>query len=513
MGSVQERVFLTPLANLERQGLLPKANFVLSHLVAEAMHRAGLIDRHSTLNYDDVIKRFNLEPLIVYAANNLIRSIPHAYQPPTTMDALGRRAGLHLTHPGEVGTTFKPPAAATGQRREQAVLDRERGAANRPDQARRLSQAPPGMGHNGGPAWDNPEHPASRGIRGMLGELIASDWWLTAREYLEDYNIRVRRLQDMVEARTHDWVADNPDSPLPDNQQFADLKKLFPGKRANRMTEFNKAPFKPLMDLMKNAKITAQEASDYLQAKHAPERNLNVGLLYADQPDHDFYRAINDRNVVGASGMSSNEANRIVHEFESGPRAEAFHELARLVGNIRNFIKAEMLRGHLESQDTIRRWTLDSPNYVPLTGHEHPNEGPQFADTRPRPRRRGGGDVRGRETQQAFGRRTKADNSLISLMDQAYRTIDRAEKNLALHGLARMLKAVGPEVRRELGVTLAPPFPSKKAIDKQTGLVRLVPDAGMRWQPNVVTLKVRGKEQYIEFWCEEEASARRFSAQ
>jgi hypothetical protein len=107
---------------------------------------------------------------------------------------------------------------------------------------------------------------------------------LTAKEKLQDFNARVERLQNMIEARTRDWVSSNPESPLPDKQQFYQLKRLFPGKRANRMNEFADQHFKPLAQFMRRSGISLEDAGDYLMAKHAPEWNENVGKLNA-QPN------------------------------------------------------------------------------------------------------------------------------------------------------------------------------------------------------------------------------------
>jgi hypothetical protein len=55
---------------------------------------------------------------------------------------------------------------------------------------------------------------------------------------------------------------------------------------------------------------------------------------------------------------------------------------------------------------------------VPLRGWEDEEDAHPFADQKPqRPGR--GGDIRGRETMRAFGRRTKADNPLVAMVDQA----------------------------------------------------------------------------------------------
>ena len=340
---------------------------------------------------------------------------------------------------------------------------------------------------------DNPLSAASWSIRRKIADLIGSDKMLTFKENVQDFNARVERMQNAVEARSRNWVADDPESPLPDDQQFYQLKRLFPGKRANRMEVFNKDYFGPLADTMRTNGITSQQAGDYLYAKHAPERNANVGPLHP--PESDFYKAMADHDIAGASGMSTNEANRIAREFEEGPKGEAFRDLAKKAGAIRQFISTEMIRGSLESQETISEWWRQAPNYVPLRGWEDPTEAPQFADQRPKGF---SGDIKGPETQRALGRRSKADNPLVGLIDQAYRTIDRAEKNLALHGLARMLKAAGPEMRKELGVTFDRGRP-KRVVDQTTGLVKWKDDSWDQRRENAVHMKVRGRDQYVIF--------------
>jgi N12 class adenine-specific DNA methylase len=343
------------------------------------------------------------------------------------------------------------------------------------------------------PAFDDPLHPASWSIRRKIADLIGSEGMLWTKEHFQDWNARVERMQNAVEARSNDWVARDRESPLPDDQQFYQLKRLFPGKRASRMQTFMTEYFRPLADTMRIGHIGSQEAGDYVYAKHAPERNDNVGRLH--QPGSDFYRAVSDHDVVGASGMSTNDARRIAFDLEHGPKGDAFRELAQRVGEIRRFISSEMIRGGLESQETISEWWRSSPNYVPLRGWEDPTNAPQFAEQRPKGY---GGDIKGPETQRALGRRSKADNPVVALVDQALRTIDRAEKNLALHGLARMLNAAGAEVRKELGITIDRGRP-KRMIDRSTGLVKWTDDSYDQRRENAVHMKVRGRDQYVVF--------------
>jgi hypothetical protein len=116
---------------------------------------------------------------------------------------------------------------------------------------------------------------------------------------------------------------------LPDQSQFAVLKRLFPGKRFARHDEFDKQHLVPLRDFMREEGITMDDAGEYLYASHAPERNDKVGQMY--EPTHQFARARTDSSVVGASGMSTDEARAALARYQRGPKAAAFAELGRRV--------------------------------------------------------------------------------------------------------------------------------------------------------------------------------------
>lgn len=357
--------------------------------------------------------------------------------------------------------------------------------------ARPLGGGPPGRGHNQGPPLGSGKHPADWAIRRKISDFLHSDSMLTLKEKIQDFNARVERLQNIVEARYRGWASNDPEDSLPDNQRFYDLKRLFPGKRHYQQEIFQKQHLLPLDKFMRDKGISKEAAGDYLYAKHAPERNMNIGALHPY--DHDFNKAMRDPTMVGASGMSTQEAHDIVAKFENGPKAAAFKELAKRVAAIRQFNQGQMLRGHLESLETLADWNRTSPNYVPLRGWEDPTEQPEGVE----PHIKGTpGNIR--QEQRAMGRRSKADNPLVGMLDQAYRLIDKAEKNLAYHGLNRMLAALPPDARKELGITMNKGR-SKRVINKSTGLVQHVDDSFDRTRQNAVHMLYKGQPHYIVF--------------
>jgi hypothetical protein len=311
----------------------------------------------------------------------------------------------------------------------------------------------------------------------------------------------MRLLQDDVDSLWNQWV--DPNGNLPDERQFYTLKRLFPGKRSNRIGDFNKAHYEPLSKLLRDNAITREQADEYLYARHAVERNREIGQSY--EATHDFNKAIVNPDIVGASGMSANEARRIRAQYERGPKAAAFAGLVRQVREINRAIQEEMVRSGLESQQTIAGWNRAYSDYVPLQGWEDPEDTPENVDGA---RGRGRGrDVRGREVKQAFGRRSKADSPLANLIAQAYRTYERAEQNRVLVSLAGALSQLSRDMRRaganttmtdELGVRLNKGRPEKR-LNKATGLVEIVPSSMDHFGDNAVKFKIGGEPRYMVF--------------
>ncbi len=346
-------------------------------------------------------------------------------------------------------------------------------------------------------------------MRDKVADILGSETAIAATERLSDYSHRMRLLQNDVEALWRRWV--DPNGELPDEQTFYELKRLFPGKRANKVMEFDKQHYEPLAKFLRASGITRDEADEYLYARHAIERNAKLGQLY--ERAHPFNEALRDSSIAGASGMSADEARRIRTQYENGPKAAAFTELVRRVREINRFIQSEMLRGGLESQQTLSGWNRDYADYVPLQGWEDPEEAPDHVDKPTRTR--GGSDVRGKEVQHAFGRTTKADSPLANLIGQAYRTIDRVEKNRVLVSMASALSQLSHAMRqggsnatlaKELGVRLNKGRPTKTIIDdvdpvtgQPVKRIVTIDSAADQFGDKAVRFKIAGMSRFMVF--------------
>lgn len=333
-----------------------------------------------------------------------------------------------------------------------------------------------------------------------VSKLLGSDTAVAAVEKLSDYSHRIKLLQDDVEALYHRWI--DPNGDLPDKQTFYDLKRLFPGKRANGIAKVDDDHVKPLIKFLHDSGIQSEDAGEYLYARHAVERNRELGQYY--ERGRQFNEALRDPDIVGASGMSSAEAQRIRSAAETGPKSVAYAELVQKAKALNRAIQEELVRSGLESQSTVATWNRTYTDYVPLQGWNDEDDMPDHAD---KPRTRGGGDVRGPEVRQAFGRKSRADNPLANLIGQAYRTVDRGEKNRVLVSMASALSQISQAMRlggantgiaKELGVRLNKGTP-KPVFNKITGLIEMRDNGLDHMGENAVKFKVAGMPRYMVF--------------
>jgi predicted RNA methylase len=326
-------------------------------------------------------------------------------------------------------------------------------------------------------------------------------------EAFSDLSHREKLLQKEVEAR---YLGLTPEeakkvfpeaSKLPDAMQFYVKKELIPGKVAYQANDFRNRLLKPLIETANKAEITLPDLGDYLMAKGALERNRNIGPLY--QPGHPFNDAMRDNNIAGGSGFSNNEARDKIRAFESGPQGQAYKDIWRQTRNIVDFNRQMMVHYGLESQATIDAWKANGPDYVPFKGFEE-------ADIDDEKYFGGKGSpigIRAPETKRAFGRMSKADNPMVHLIDQAYRTIERGERNMHYNSIAETLATLKHGgINTDDFVSLNKGTP-KKTIDPKTGLARWVDTSPSAMAKGAVNFKRNGAPRTMLFKSEKLAQS------
>jgi len=315
-------------------------------------------------------------------------------------------------------------------------------------------------------------------IRDRIAEVLDHRLVHKFIEGTQDLSHPVKRLEEALQRRAA--------GPFDDARDFYTRKRLYPGRLGAWVDTFNKKHLDPIVKLLKANEIDLDAAGDYLYARHATERNEAMDR-------------INPRLGGEGSGMSSEEAKKIIDEAKRSGSAAAYDELRDQVGRIRDLVLTVMEKAGLEKPEVIAEWRKQYNDYVPLKGWEDAPE-----DAPPEYRTGKGFNVRGREVHKAFGRRSKADNPLVNIIEQAYRTFDRAERNRYLQSLYRAIDQVKDDSEDVATLDRGRP---KKEIDRKTGLVRTVETSNQYANPNAVYLKFDGDPHFIVFADREMAEA------
>ncbi len=261
-----------------------------------------------------------------------------------------------------------------------------------------------------------------------------------ARVRIQDKALPIRRLAvERVENETGAAVPVSLDTYISEG--------LYHGRAGERLNDLKQDRIEPLLEHMRASGLTLESVGDYLYARHAFERN-------------DAIRQIDPDNDAG-SGMTDEEAATILDRvYQSGKQAD-MDTAVRMVDTIIDDARNTLLRSGLIDRTTYDTWREKYPNYAPLRGFDlGEDENPD------RPRAGRGFDLRGPESRQALGRRSKADNPLVYTIMQAEEAIIRAEKNRVAKTLYKMIQANPNPVVWELYRGEA-----KRRVNPSTGLV------------------------------------------
>lgn len=261
-----------------------------------------------------------------------------------------------------------------------------------------------------------------------------------ARVRIQDKALPIRRLAvERVENETGAAVPVSLDTYISEG--------LYHGRAGERLNDLKEDRIEPLLEHMRASGLTLDAVGDYLYARHAFERN-------------DAIRQIDPNNDAG-SGMTDEEAQATLDRvYQSGKQAD-MDTAVRMVDTIIDDARNTLLRSGLIDRTTYDKWREKYPNYVPLRGFDlGEDENPD------RPRAGRGFDLRGAESKQALGRRSKSDNPLVYTIMQAEEAIIRAEKNRVAKTLYRMIQANPNPAVWELYRGEA-----KRRVNPSTGLV------------------------------------------
>jgi hypothetical protein len=318
-------------------------------------------------------------------------------------------------------------------------------------------------------------YPTLAKMMGAAGRLIpegAPAWMRNATELrvkTQDAFLRWRRAAEQ-------WIRDNPGKVLPDWANPYQAEALSHGKIAARKAGAEEKYTIPLAKAV-NAlgKNGYKEFGEYAQAKHAPERNREL-------------RRINP-NLLDPAGMSDAEAQAILQRVARDPRRAKFDAAYTALRNMIDGTLDGMVRDGLVPASVAAAWRARWPDYVPM---RHSEIGDMLGIGR-------GVDIRGKESQQAFGRLSRADNPIQFAIMQMDRAVTRGERNKVGEAVSNFVERAitSDPANRDLFSTTEKP--TKLELDPSTGQVREIVDPNWRNDPAIYIWKQNGVERHVFF--------------
>jgi hypothetical protein len=290
---------------------------------------------------------------------------------------------------------------------------------------------------------------------------------------------------------------------------------LYPGRVAYQTQQFLEAEAKPLLQHMAANQVTIDELSDYLLARHAPERNAQIAKVNPKLQDGGAGK--NSRGEL----MTTEAANRYIADIPK-TRRETLDAVAKRVDAITAGTRKLLVDEGLEKPATVRAWQDAYQFYAPLFKDEAQAGAPHPIGT--------GFSVRGTSSKRATGSTKQVTDVLGHVLMQREAAITRAEKNrvgLSLYGLVlshpnpEFWATIKPSMKqdeilhelRQMGVPEEQiagmePVPTVRTVDEQTNQVVERPNPLYKSLPGAITVKLAGEDRVIMLNVKNERAAR-----
>lgn len=203
-----------------------------------------------------------------------------------------------------------------------------------------------------------------------------------------------------------------------DSSDFYTKENLAKGRALELSNNFERDYWNPFLKfsrlLNKRFKVSVEEIGDYLYALHAPERNEFIKSQYSG-----------DKGEAFGSGMSEEEANQIIQDFEKKVPEKYRTDLKDRVQSMNQWVNKRRLTTGIISQETHDQLNEMYENYVPLRGWKDLMEEDETVYA---------------PLISAKGRNSKAGNPIPFLMAAVQESIIKGEQNLVKQSLLEFLK-------------------------------------------------------------------------
>ena len=401
----------------------------------------------------------------------------------------GEDVGESLFRDAKVIGLWKKPTKGLSEIQPNESTAPDSGGATRPESDDiRFARGQPDLFDSG--QWDVPE-------TGRVDALI---------QKLQDGRIDLKRAQDAI-VESGRAIDEKFDARL--------AETLYAGRVAHRTENFINGEAKELLERMARLNVDMTELSDFLLARHAPERNKQIAKVNPDLPD----------GGAGSNSKGELMTTQAAKDYIAGLPSETklkMTTLAALVDKITKGTRELLVSEGLESPDAIQAWEGAYSNYVPLFKDEAQGVSHPIGQ---------GMSVRGSASRRATGSTGEVTNMLAHVLMQREAAITRAEKNrvgLALYGLALsnpnkdFWTTIRPNMSEEaiadeldaMGVDLNEAHqgmsyaPTIRKVDDKTGQVVNRPNPLYKSLPGAMVVRVNGEDRVLMFNQENERAIR-----
>jgi len=241
-----------------------------------------------------------------------------------------------------------PGEAAPHPAQPELLKQKSLAEISKPEQAEEFSDSyTKSYQNNGGNGNDIKDlHPLGMGGPDKIGAFkkfrnAVEKSWIDTREFVENDWERVRRLMNNKDINI---------TPESDPYTAEILMHGRMGSRVEEAVDIVKKVDKDILATAKTAKVTDAQLSDtinrYLQTRHAPERNAQIGL--------------------NAAGMSTTHAENLMKEIEALPYFKDVERIANELQDLNNRTLDVLLKGEVIDKELYDLLRKTYKNHVPL---------------------------------------------------------------------------------------------------------------------------------------------------
>jgi hypothetical protein len=310
-------------------------------------------------------------------------------------------------------------------------------------------------------------------------------------------------------------------------------EELYHKRLATRTSDFLDKELKPLLADMRARAIKLPELERYLHARHAPEANRLLAQRNPNRAMLDAYRqktakAVQDLETqlqrakaqdtattaieealvqareeasmwrgaqafggaeqerLALSGMSDDEAKTFMDNLAPRKR-QHLEDMATQVDKMQARTLDDLEAYGLMDRATLNAWRSTYQFYVPL----HRDEAQPESDRHPIGQ---GFSVKGSGMKSRVGSNEKVTNILAHIAMQREAALTRGEKNNVIKKLY-LMAAQNPD--KDYWMLDAPPL--IKTVDQRNGTVRSTIDPTYKHRPNVLMVRIAGRDKAIVF--------------